>query len=431
MLIYVLLAAGLTTALLGHWLDTAVIIGVVVINAILGFLQEGRAEQAMEAIRKMLTLQATVVREGRRMQIPAHAVVPGDIVLLQSGDKVIADLRLLETKNLRIEEAALTGESAPAEKSTAALPASTPIGDRTNMAYSGTLVVYSQGIGVACATGDFTELGRINRLLATVEAPRTPLLQQMTVFGRRLTLAILMLAGATLAIGVLLYEHALETMFMDAVGLAVAAIPEGLPAILTITLALGLQKMARRNAIIRQLPAVETLGAVTVICTDKTGTLTRNEMTVQRVITADHLFEVSGAGYAPSGGFSLAGQAVQVDAYAVLRELAQAALLCNDARLYEHDGHWFIEGDPTEGALLPLAIKTGLEPAKIHALLPRLDSIPFESEHRYMATLHQAADGHKVIYIKGAPERILRMCTHQQGERLAPPWIPTIGRIRR
>ncbi|MEK6707284.1 MAG: cation-transporting P-type ATPase [Pseudomonadota bacterium] len=413
-LIYVLLAAALVTTFLEHWVDTGVIVGVVVINAIIGFIQEGKAEKALDAIRRMLSLQATVLREGTRKLIPAEEVVPGDIILLQSGDKVPADLRLLDVKSLRIEEAALTGESEPVEKSITAVTELAATGDRFCMAYSSTLVVYGQGMGVVVATADSTEIGRISTMLEQVRELTTPLLRQMAVFGRWLTVVILGLAAGTFIYGSLLRSYSMSEMFLAAVGLAVAAIPEGLPAIMTITLALGVQKMARRNAIIRRLPAVETLGAVTVICTDKTGTLTRNEMTVQRVITTDQVFEVSGAGYAPHGGFSRGGQEVSVSDHLLILDLVRAGLLCNDARLREVDGIWRIEGDPTEGALIPLAMKAGFDPVYERESLPRTDVIPFESEHRFMATLHHDHAGHGFIYVKGAPERVLEMCASQR-----------------
>ncbi len=410
-LIYVLLGAAVVTALLGHGVDTAVILGVVVINALIGFIQEGKAEKSLDAIRNMLSLRAMVLRDGRRQEIDATELVPGDIVLLSSGDKVPADLRLLEMRSLRIEEAALTGESEPVEKSTAPVAEDAPIGDRTGMAYSGTLVVFGQGRGVVVATSDATEIGRIGRMLAEVESVETPLLKQMAVFGRWLTAGILVLAGLTLAFGMLVHGQPADEMFLAAVGLAVAAIPEGLPAIMTITLAIGVQRMAGRNAIIRRMPAVETLGAVTTICSDKTGTLTRNEMTVQKLATAERLIDVSGVGYAPHGGFSVGGS--DVDG-AELADIARAALLCNDATLREQDGDWKLEGDPTEGALLALAFKAGLDARFESEALPRVDVIPFESEHRFMATLHHDHAGHAIAFVKGAPERIIGMCSRQR-----------------
>ena len=415
LLIYVLLASAAVTALLAHWVDTSVIIGVVVINAIIGFIQEGKAEQAMDAIRRMLSPEATVLRDGRREVIAAEALVTGDIVLLQSGDKVPADLRLLSVKNLRIEEAALTGESEAVEKDTAAVGVQAVPGDRYCMAYSSTLVVYGQGMGVVVATADNTEIGRISTLLEEVQSLTTPLLRQMEVFGRWLTGAIMVLAAMTFVFGWLVHQFLIGDMFIAAVSMAVAAIPEGLPAILTITLALGVQRMARRRAIIRRLPAVEALGSVTVICTDKTGTLTRNEMMVQRVLTVAQVFEVSGAGYAPHGGFAIAGQEANIAEHDETQDLFRAGLLCNDAVLHEVASAWHIAGDPTEGALVTLALKAGLDPVFEHESLPRTDLIPFESAHRFMATLHHDHAGHAFVFVKGAAEAVLEMCHRQRG----------------
>ncbi|MBK8750239.1 MAG: cation-transporting P-type ATPase [Candidatus Competibacteraceae bacterium] len=413
-LIYVLLVSAAITATLGHAVDTAVIIGVVVINAIVGFVQEGKAESALAAIRKMLSLKAMVLRDGQRHEMAAEALVPGDWVFLQSGDKAPADLRLIEIKNLRIQEAVLTGEAEAVEKSIAPVSAEAAIGDRSDIAYSGTLVSYGQGLGVVVATGEATEIGRISTLLEQVEQIETPLLRQMAQFGRWLSAAIVAAAIVTFVAGVFWRGQSAEEMFMAAVALVVAAIPEGLPAIMTIILAIGVQRMARRNAIIRRLPAVETLGAVTVICSDKTGTLTRNEMTVQRVISPERTLTVSGVGYAPVGGFTVDGVVVASEAAADLLAIARAGQLCNDAVLREQDGDWQMEGDPTEGALLTLAVKAGLDPAAETAQFRRTDSIPFESQHRFMATLHHDHHGHGFIHVKGAPERILTMCTHEQ-----------------
>lgn len=414
-LIYVLLVSAAITATLGHVVDTSVILGVVIINAIVGFVQEGKAESALAAIRNMLSLKAMTLRNGQRREIVAEDLVPGDWVLLQSGDKVPADLRLVEVKNLRIQEAVLTGEAEAVEKTVAPAPAEAALGDRTNMAYSGTLVSYGQGVGVVTATGEATEIGRISALLEQVETIETPLLRQMAQFGRGLSAAIVLAAGATFIAGAFWRNLPFDEMFMAAVGLAVAAIPEGLPAIMTIILAIGVQRMAGRNAIIRRLPAVETLGAVTVICSDKTGTLTRNEMTVQRVIAADRTFSVSGIGYAPVGGFSIDGAPVAPESAPDLQAIARAAQWCNDAVLREQDGCWRMEGDPTEGALLSFAGKAGLDSAAEAAQFRRVDSIPFESEHRFMATLHRDHHGRGFIHVKGAPERVLAMCSREQG----------------
>ncbi|MEW5783047.1 MAG: cation-transporting P-type ATPase [Pseudomonadota bacterium] len=413
-LIYVLLGAAAVTAGLGHWVDCGVILGVVIINALIGFIQEGKAEKSLEAIRAMLSPSATVLRDGRRQEIDATMLVPGDIVLLASGDKVPADLRLIEVRNLRIEEAALTGESEPVEKSVAPVAVNAPLGDRKGMGFSGTLVVFGQGKGIVVATGDATEMGRIGRMLADVASVETPLMRQMAGFGRWLTVGILVLAALVLVFGMLVHQQPAGEMFLAAVGLAVAAIPEGLPAIMTITLAVGVQRMAARHAIIRRMPAVETLGAVTTICSDKTGTLTQNEMTVQRLITAERRIEVSGIGYAPHGGFQLDGREAPLEELPELADIARVALLCNDARLIAENDAWRIEGDPTEGALLVLAAKAGLDMRVMGAMLPRIDVIPFESEHRFMATLHHDHAGHVFAFVKGAPEVVLQMCAKQR-----------------
>ena len=413
-LIYVLLAAVAVTAALGHYVDSGVILAVVLANTVIGFFQEGKAESALDAIRNMLSHTAAVLRDGRRREIPAEELVPGDIVFLASGDKVPADLRLVEARSLRVDEAALTGESVAVEKDIAPVAEAAPIGDRRPMAYSGTLVTYGQAKGLVTATGEGTEIGRIGRLLAEVEDIATPLLRKMAVFARWLTGAILLSAAALFAFGVLARGFSAAEMFTAAVGLAVAAIPEGLPTILTVTLAIGVQRMARRHAIIRRLPAVETLGSVTVICSDKTGTLTKNEMTVQRVVTAGRVFEVDGAGYAPHGGFSVDGAELAPQDAPELADIARAALFCNDAVLHEAGGAWKLEGDPTEGALLTLALKAGLDRHHESESLPRVDAIPFESEHRFMATLHHDHAGHAFAFVKGAPERLLQMCVRQR-----------------
>ncbi len=413
--IYALLIAGLTTAILGHWLDSTVIFGVVFINALIGFIQEGKAEQALDAIRHLLSQQAMVLRDGTAVLIPAEELVPGDVVLLQAGDKVPADLRLFSCRELKIDESLLTGESESARKSTDPVPATAAVGDRRCLAFSGTLVTYGHGQGVVVATGDNTEIGRVSGMLESVETLTTPLLRKMAVFTKWLTLAIGLVAVVTGTYGVLIQGYSLSEMFLAAVSVAVAGIPEGLPPVMTITLAIGVQRMARRNAIIRRLPAVETLGSVTVICSDKTGTLTRNEMTVQSVLTRDGLWSVSGVGYDPHGSFSRNGDTITAPlSDPLLKETAQAALLCNDAAIYEENGHWRLRGDPTEGALVTLAVKAGLDPYQCRTQYPRCDAIPFESEHQFMATLHHDHTGHGCIYVKGAPERILEMCRDER-----------------
>ena len=413
-LIYVLLGAGVITALLSHWVDSGVIMGVVILNAIIGFIQEGKAEKALDAISNMLSHQAMVKRDGKFISVDAEQLVPGDVVLLQSGDKVPADLRLFKSRELRIDEAMLTGESVPTDKSTQTVAENATIGDRKCLAYSGTLVTYGQGQGVIIATGDHSEIGRISSMLSRVQVLTTPLLQQMNIFARWLTLTIGIIAAATFAYGILLQNYTVSEMFLAAVGLAVAGIPEGLPAIMTITLAIGVQRMAKKHAIIRRLPAVETLGSVTVICSDKTGTLTRNEMTVQTVATGLGDCEVSGAGYNPHGTFIFDGNDVTTEGFPLLQEIAQASLLCNDASLSEANGQWQILGDPTEGALVTMALKAGLDHQQYQSQYPRTDAIPFESQHRFMASLHHDHTGRGVIYLKGAPERVLEMCKQQR-----------------
>jgi magnesium-transporting ATPase (P-type) len=421
-LIYVLLASSVITALLGHAVDTVVILLVVVLNALVGFIQEGRAERALAAISGMIAPRADVLRHGLRVSIPAAEVVPGDILILESGSRVAADARLLKARNLKVDEAVLTGESVPVQKSVEPVAADALLGDRRSMAHSGTLVTAGAGLGVVTATGPRSELGRISTLVAGVQELETPLLRQMNAFAGQLTIAILSLAAATFAFAVWVRDYAWAEAFMVVVGLAVAAIPEGLPAVMTITLAIGVQRMAARNAITRRLPAVETLGSVSVICTDKTGTLTRNEMTVTRVVLASGDYAVSGVGYRPEGGFSLAGVEVDAQADVGLRRLAQSALLCNDAALDDGGGgSWRIHGDPMEAALIVLAVKAGFDHVKLKRSLPRIDEIPFDAEHRYMATLHHDHQGNHFACVKGAPERVLAMCSHQadgEGERL-------------
>jgi magnesium-transporting ATPase (P-type) len=413
-LIYVLLGAALITAILGHWIDTGVIVAVVVANAIIGFVQEGKAEKSMEAIRQMLAPHAHVIRDGLRFSIDAAELVPGDIVLLEAGDKVPADLRLLTAHGLSLQEAILTGESVPVEKQIKAVAADAALGDRFCMAFSGTLVTSGQGKGVVVATGSDTEIGRISRLLAGVETLTTPLVKQMDVFARRLTAVVLMMAVLLLVYGYSVGHHDFAETFMSVVGLSVAAIPEGLPAVLTITLAIGVQAMAKRHAIVRRLPAIETLGSVSVICTDKTGTLTRNEMMVASVLTSQYLFRLEGEGYAPKGELSLDDIHINPTEHHALEELARAATLCNDAALHERNGVWHAEGDPMEAALLSFAGKMGLDAGREKAVWSRTDAIAFDARHRFMATLNHNHDQHAFIFVKGAPENILLMCQNQR-----------------
>ena len=420
-LIYVLLGCAGLTLLLGHWLDSLVILGVVLINALVGFIQEGRAEQAMRAIAGLLSLHCRVRREHGLQELPAEQLVPGDIVLLEEGDRVPADLRLLNCRDLRIEEAALTGESLPADKQSEPVSSSAVLADRQSMAYSGCLVSTGSGYGVVVATGQATELGRISHLLQQVEVLQTPLLRDMARFARQLSLVILVLAAATLAFGFLLRDYSSAELLMASVSLAVAAIPEGLPAVLTIILALGVQRMARERAIICRLPAVESLGAVTVICSDKTGTLTRNEMTVQHLFCATAHYQVEGIGYAPYGALCNAcGETLEQIPTEVL-QLARAGLLANHGTLYRDQDTWQISGDPTEAALLTLAGKLGLDSSAEHAEQPRVDSLPFSSERRCTASLHHDHHGNGYLYWIGAPERLLEVADQQWQDAQAHP----------
>ena len=414
-LIYVLLGSAVVAALLGEITDAAVILAVVIANAVIGFVQEGRAERALDAIRNMITPSASVIRDDRRLTVAVETLVPGDVVLLEAGDRVAADIRLVKARGLRIEEAALTGESVPVDKGVNPVAAKAVLGDRTSMAYSGTLVVAGQGAGVVVATGKATELGNISRLLGSVETMTTPLVRQMDRFARQLTTAILAVAVVGFGFAMLVRSYSLTDAFMAMVGLVVAAIPEGLPAVMTITLAIGVQRMAGRHAIVRRLPAVETLGSVSVICSDKTGTLTRNEMTVRSVGTADGVVAVTGVGYEPVGAFRREDGEPHGIAEELVGSIVRAALLCNDARLRSSDSGWVVEGDPMEGALVSLAIKAGNDEEATRRAYPRLDAIPFDSRHRFMATLHREPEGTAVVYIKGAPERILHLCHEQLG----------------
>lgn len=430
-LIYVLLVAGGITAGLGEFVDSAVIFGVVVINAIVGFIQEARAEAALESLRSMAHTQAKVVRDGRERTVPSEGLVPGDLVVLEAGDKVPADVRLVRGTELRVDESALTGESAPVHKDEVVLPRVTPVADRRNMAYSGTLVTAGNGVGVVVATGAETELGEIHRLVGAADVLATPLTAKLAWFSKVLTVAILALAAVTFGVGLLRGQDAVET-FTAAIALAVGAIPEGLPAAVTITLAIGVARMAKRRAVVRRLPAVETLGSTTVICADKTGTLTENQMTVQRIWTPDCLVEVTGTGYVPDGVLQdRDGAPVSLDADAALRWSLLAGTCCNDAALVrEDDGRWDIVGDPTEGAMLVAAAKAGLDRDRVATLLPRLATIPFSSERQFMATLHHAGGSDHVVLVKGSVERMIELCGTQMGADGAPRPLDRLATVR-
>ena len=419
-LVYVLLGAGFVKLMLGLWLDSTVILGVVIINALLGYLQEGKAEQALDSIRNMLSAEARTLRGGETRLIPAEELVPGDVVLLESGDRIPADLRLVDVKNLRTEEAALTGESVPIDKTTGAVAEKATVGDREGMAFSGTLVSSGRGKGVVVATGSDTELGRINQLMAGVSALDTPLLRQIKKFGYAVTAVIAVVSVIVFAYGRWVRGMDFIAIFQAVVSIAVSVIPEGLPALITVTLAIGVQRMAQRNAIIRRLPAVETLGSVSRICSDKTGTLTLMEMMVVSAVTSDVAYKVAGQGYAPEGEVLKDGIPAREDS--VLGLMGRVSMLCNDAEIREEGGTWKVEGDPTEGALYPFGNKLGLERQAEQNAFPRIDAIPFESEHRFMATLHEDAAGKQFILVKGAPEVILDHCDRQAtaGGQAAP-----------
>jgi Ca2+-transporting ATPase len=415
-LIIILLIAAALSAFLGENPVEPIVIGVIVLFAVLlGFIQEYRAERAIEALRQMAAPTATVVRDGEELELPARELAPGDLVLLRAGDRVPADARLSEAINLQIEEAALTGESVPVEKTAAPLEGDDlTLGDRRNMAYAGTVVTYGRGRALVVGTGMSTEFGRIAQMLQTVERGRTPLQENLDRVGTMLARAAFVVVAVIVALGLFRGQPLLE-MFLFGIAMAVAVVPEALPAVVTISLAIGVQRMVKRNALVRRLPAVETLGSTTVICSDKTGTLTRDEMTVRRVYVAGQMLEVSGAGYEPLGQFSRNGQPVEPPE--PLRELLRAAALASDAYLV-HDGkdhRWEVKGDPTEGALIVAAAKAGLLKSELDVRFPRVHEIPFTSETKRMTTLHETPAG-VVAYAKGAPEIILESCAWQWTE---------------
>ncbi len=408
-LLYVLLAASAVTVGLGEYVDAAVIFGVVFVNAVVGFIQENRAENAIESLAGMVMTEATVRRDGRKRWVPSREIVPGDVVLLQSGDRVPADLRLVWQRRLQIDESALTGESVPVQKTVGLLAADLLLADRTNMAFAGTLVAGGLGEGIVVATGDRTETGRIAALMGSTQKLETPLTRKLAHFSRLLLFVILGMSAMAFGVGVALGQPA-GLMFLSAVALAVAAIPEGLPAAVTIVLVVGVARMARRRAVIRKLPAVEALGSTTVICSDKTGTLTQNQMTVLEIHSGGAHYEVTGIGYAAAGEVRQNDRSVVLTDNAALHETLLAGLLCNDAHISLENGSYAVQGDPTEAALLVAAHKAGL--SSTEALrYPRRDAIPFESELKYMATLHDdPGSQRRVIYLKGAVETVLERC---------------------
>ncbi len=401
-LVLILLVSAIVTIFLDEWVDAIVIFGVVLLNAIVGYLQEAKAVAAIDALSRAMTAEATLLRAGEQVRLPATEIVPGDLVLVQAGDKVPADLRLLRTRDLRVDESALTGESMPVEKDHSIVPRDAVLAERADMAYASTLVSYGTGAGLVVGTGDRTEVGKISQLIQGAHDLKTPLTRKIDQFSKILLFVIVGLAALTFVVGLIRGEDLVE-MFRASIALAVAAIPEGLPAAVTVTLAIGVNRMAKRRAIIRKLPAVETLGSTMVICTDKTGTLTQNEMTVQRLVAAGEESRVSGVGYGPEGD-------IDPGPSAAAREVLLAGLLCNDTALSQTDGRYEVAGDPTEAALLTSAAKAGMAAADA-AALPRLDAIPFESAYQYMATLHDAGDRHRVVYLKGAVEKVLERCS--------------------
>ncbi|MBW4624127.1 MAG: HAD-IC family P-type ATPase [Brasilonema octagenarum HA4186-MV1] len=410
-LLYILLIAGATKAIIGEFVNAFVIWGVTTTNAIIGYVQESKAEGAIAALAKSITTEATVIREGQKLRIPSRELVPGDVVLLTSGDKVPADLRLIKVRNLQVDESALTGESVAVEKEagveTPPLPPDIPLAERKNMAYTGGFVTFGQATGIVVATGNTTETGRISQLLENKIDLSTPLTRKFDKFSKNWLYMVLGVATLTLMAGLQTkpWRDAIEAT----VALIVGSIPEGLPAVVTVTLAIGVSRMARRHAIIRKLPAVETLGSATVICSDKTGTLTENQMTVQAIYAGGHQYAVTGVGYSPEGEIVQDGKPIDLSGDLGLHECLSAGLLCNDSHLETKNGKWVVVGDPTEGALITSANKLGLIKPLLEQQMPRLDGIPFESEFQYMATLHATPTG-KTIYVKGSVEAIAKRC---------------------
>ncbi len=407
-LLYILIGAGAVKALMGEFVNAGVIWGVTTTNALIGFIQESKAEGAINALAASVETSATVTRNRQKIRIPSAELVPGDLVYLTSGDKVPADLRLIKVRDLRIDESGLTGESQAVEKSIAAVAENTGVGDRSNMAFAGGFVTFGQGSGVVVATGGNTETGKISGLIDSHTSLSTPLTRKFDKFSKKWLYIVLTLATITFIAG--WRFKGLSAALESAVALTVSAIPEGLPAVITVTLAIGVNRMARRHAILRKLPAVETLGSTTVICSDKTGTLTENQMTVQSIWAGGKTYPVTGTGY-DSNGHIFDGEApVDLERHPVLESCLTAGVLCNDSGLEYKEGQWTVNGDATEGALIVSAGKTGLDGSYLGQLFPRQDSIPFESDYQYMATLHRVPEG-KIIYVKGSAEAILLRCS--------------------
>ncbi len=416
-LIYVLIFSAAISACLHHYVDSGVIFAVVFVNAIVGFIQEGKAEQALRAILTMTTSQCLVVRNGDVETIDSSEIVPGDVVMLQAGDRVPADVRLIFSRDFHCDESPLTGEAHPVGKQTDVLADDVVLAERTNMAFMGTMITYGMARGVVTHTGVNTQIGQINELVKRVVLAPTPLQIQLTKFAKQLTGAIIVFAALTVFLGVWLHGHSYAEMLRGAIGIAVSSIPEGLPAIVTIALAIGVQRMAKNRALVRRLPGVEVLGSVDVICSDKTGTLTANAMSAREVFTSRGFYHITGEGYAPKGSIQLVqtSEHILIDSDPCFSRACLAAALCNDARIEHENSDWILHGDPTEGALVVLAMKHGLVPKELNREWPRLDIVPFESEKRYMATLHHNTDGQVELMIKGAPERLLDFAGFQLG----------------
>jgi Ca2+-transporting ATPase len=406
-LIYVLLGAAVLTSIMSHWLDTWVILGVVIINAIVGYIQEDKAQKALDSIRNLLSLKAAVIRDGRRREIAAEALVPGDIVLLKAGDKVPADMRLISVSHFEVDESALTGESVAVSKTIQPVKPGTVLGERESMVYAGTTVRTGDATGIVVATAVDTEVGKINTMLSETKSTSTPLMKKINALGKALSVIILSFSVLLIVYAVFLTKASWTDTVLSVIGLAVAAIPEGLPAILTITLAIGVQRMAGKNAIVRRLPSVETLGSVTVICSDKTGTLTKNEMTATNIYTLTGDFAVSGLGYAPEGEITLGGVRADLN-NPVLFRLIQSSDLCNESDVVKEKDIWVPQGAPTEAALKTLARKTGYNSANA----TKIDDIPFDSQYKYRASL-QSIDGKRILFANGAPEKLINICGYQ------------------
>ncbi len=420
--IYLLLVSALVSLAIAHWVDAGVILTVVIINAAIGFFQEGKAEAALRAIASLSRNHCLVVRDGATLSLDARQLVPGDLVLLEAGDRVPADLRLLESKDLQCDESLLTGESQAVSKITAPVADDTSLAEQRCLAFMGSMVTFGSGKGLVIHTGKRTQIGQINQLVQAVELPDTPLQERLRKLAAQLSLVILAVTVTTIAVGMGLHNQPWAAMLQGAIGIAVAAIPEGLPAIVTISLALGVERMARQHALVRRLPAVEVLGSVDVICSDKTGTLTANAMTARSLVTTHHHYRISGEGYAPLGDIhDDQGQTLNTGEHPLVDAACRVALLCNNANITQEENDWQLHGDPTEGALYVMALKQGLEAANTKSTWPRQDSLPFETEKRYMASLHSGPEGQLELAIKGAPDRLLELCQHQLGAEGVEP----------